>query len=454
MSHEIDPGRQDPREPARVLLAEDDDHTRGVVEELLSELDCRVESFADGGKALTHLKTAPAPACALLDVRLPGADGLEIFHRLREESPETPVILVTGYGSTDQAVRAMQEGAHYYFTKPVDFLLLRRTVEEILEKVRLRRELEEARRDGQDHGILTRDPAMLAVLERLDLVAELPTTVLIQGETGTGKELVARALHRKSGREGRFVIVNSAAIPADLLESELFGHERGAFTGAVQAKPGKLEQADDGTLFLDEVGELPPPLQAKILRVLEGHAVERVGGSRRREVDVRFVAATLRDLQGAVSDDSFREDLYHRLTPFTLELPPLRERPDDIPLLAHHFVRELAEAYDRPVRNLGPTALQALQAHDWPGNVRELRNVLEGAVIVCSGETLEVGHLPARPAWSDRESDEGPSTLEELERRAIEEALRRHDGNRTAAARSLGITRNQIRYKIDKHGLE
>ena len=438
---------------ARVLLAEDDGHARGIVEELLSELDCRIDSFADGGEVLAHLEGSPSPTCAVLDIRLPGADGLEIFRRLREEHPETAVILMTGYGNTDEAVEAMQGGAHYYFTKPVDFLLLRRIVEEILEKARLREKLEEARRSRGDHGILTRDPTMEAVLDRLQLVAGLPTTVLVQGETGTGKELVARALHRGSGREGHFVVVNCAAIPSDLLESELFGHERGAFTGAVQAKAGKLEGADGGTLFLDEVAELPTPLQAKILRVLEGHGVERVGGTRTRSVDVRFVAASHRNLQEAVREGSFREDLYHRLTPFTLELPPLRKRPDDIPLLAHHFLRELAEAYDRPVRALAPEALQALRAHDWPGNVRELRNVLEGAVIVCPGETLELAHLPPRPAWAEPRSD-APSTLEEMERRAIEDALRRYEGNRSAAARSLGITRNQIRYKIDKHGIE
>jgi transcriptional regulator with PAS, ATPase and Fis domain len=279
--------------------------------------------------------------------------------------------------------------------------------------------------------------------------------VLIRGETGTGKELVARAIHASGGRSsGPFVAVNCAAVPETLLESELFGYERGAFTGAVRAKPGKLELAEGGTLLLDEIGDMPTSLQGKLLRVLEDHLVERLGGTSARHVDVRFLAATNRDLERKVVEGGFREDLYHRLNLFPLTLPPLRERRDDIPLLAHHLLGRLAAAYRKELCEIEPAVIEALLRHDWPGNVRELRHVLEGATIVSQGPVLLRSHLPPRPAWSGRAASAAPSRLEELERSALVEALERAGGNRSAAARALHISRNQLRYKLKKHGLE
>ena len=441
--------------PPRVVVGEDDPVSRKLVTDFLADLDCSVTSYASGGALWERLEADGPPDCLLLDIRLPDLDGLEIFRRVRERWPALPVILITGQGSTDEAVAAMKHGAHYYFTKPVDFLLLQRTVGELLARRRLESELVEASGVAGRHGIIGRSPRIRRVVEQIDLVADLPTTVLVTGETGTGKELVARALHEGGARRaGPFVAVNCAAVPENLLESELFGYERGAFTGASQSKPGKLELAHGGTLLLDEVGDMALALQGKLLRVLEDRLVERLGGTSARQVDLRFVAATNRDLERKVAEGSFREDLYHRLNLFRITLPPLRERADDIPLLAHHLLRRVALAYGREIREIDPAAMEALCRHDWPGNVRELRHVLEGATIVCRGAVLERAHLPPRPAWSGSSATPRPSRLADLERTALREALAKAKGNQSAAARALNITRNQLRYKLKKHGLD
>jgi two-component system NtrC family response regulator len=441
--------------PARVVVAEDDAASRKLVVDFLGDLGCTVSAFSSGAEVWAHLAGNAPPDCLLLDIRLPGIDGLEIFRRVHESWPQVAVILITGQGSTHEAVQAMKDGAHYYFTKPIDFLLLRRTVSELLERRRLEDALARASGADADHGIVGGSPEIRAVRERIDLVADLPATVLITGETGTGKELVARAVHARGGRrDAPFVAVNCAAVPENLLESELFGFERGAFTGAARSKPGKLELAEGGTLLLDEIGDMPMSLQGKLLRVIEDRLVERLGGTSARRVDVRFLAATNRDLERRVREGSFRDDLYHRLNLFPIALPPLRERRDDIPLLAHHLLGKLALAYRKEIREIEPAVVEALLRHDWPGNVRELRHVLEGAVIVCQGPVLLRSQLPPRPAWSGRPAGESPSRLEELERKALVEALERCGGNQSAAARELSISRNQLRYKLKKHGLD
>jgi DNA-binding NtrC family response regulator len=437
------------------VVAEDDPVSSRIVGDFLADLGCTVSRFASGAAAWEHLLAGGPPDCLLLDIRLPELDGLEIFRRSRERWPHLAVILITGQGSTDEAVAAMKGGAHYYFTKPIDFLLLRRTVGELLERRRLEAALARAGHSGADHGIIGESSAMRAVRGQIDLVADLPATILITGETGTGKELVARAIHASGGRrEGPFIAVNCAAVPEPLLESELFGYERGAFTGASRTKPGKLELADRGTLLLDEVGDMPASIQGKLLRVLEDRMVERLGGTSARHVDVRFIAATNRDLERRVADGAFREDLYHRLHLFRITLPPLRARPDDVPLLAHHLLAQVGAGYRKDIRTIDAAVLDAFQRYDWPGNVREMRNVLESAIIVCPGPVLERGHLPPRAAWSPQTPASGPSRLAAVERRALTEALERAGGNQSAAARELNITRSQLRSRLRKHGLD
>lgn len=391
---------------ALVILVEDDSDTRKLIQDFLLDLGCEVLPFASGKDAWEHLDSGPPPDCLLLDIRLQDMDGREIFRRAQRRHPSLPVILMTAFGNTREGVEAMKEGAHYYFTKPVDFLLLRRTVGELLEKRRLQRELERLRDGARDrYGLVGETPSMRRALERIEMVADHPTTVLITGETGTGKELVAHAIHRASGRRDRpFVVVNCAAVPESLLESELFGYERGAFTGAARSKPGKLEKAHRGTLFLDEVGDMPLALQGKLLRVLEDKVVERLGALEGREVDVRFLAATNRNLPETVASGEFRHDLYYRLNLFEIPLPPLRDRQDDIPLLALHFVRELSPRYQREVRSIEPRALEALRAFDWPGNVRELKNVIESALICGLRDGPPQETLPATAGLGARPS--------------------------------------------------
>lgn len=436
-----------------IVLAEDDLSTQKVVCDFLQDLNCEVLAFASGKQVWDHLCAHPAPDCLLLDIRLPDLSGLEIFQRVHDLHPSLPVILITGFGNTDQAVQAIKQGAYYYFTKPIDFLLLQRTVGELLEKIRLRRQLARLQ-DGRDEfGLVGQHPSILQVRQRIRQVADLPTTVIITGETGTGKELVARALHAGGTRRSKpLVAINCAALPESLLESELFGFDKGAFTGATQGKPGKVELAHGGSLLLDEVGEMPLALQAKLLRVIETKTVERLGSVRGLQVDVRFLAATNRDLAELVTRGQFRQDLYFRLNPFEICLPPLRSRLDDIPLLIQHFLDELNRSYNRQIESVDPSVLEAFRRYDWPGNVRELKHILEGAAILCDTKRLKLAHLAPRPAWSDNVSRRS-SRLASVEESALVEALQRSKGNQSAAARELGISRNQMRYKMKKYGL-
>ena len=385
-----------------------------------------------------------------------------MLSRLLGRDPKPVLILLTAYGNIETAVEAMKRGAYDFLAKPVDLdrldLLLRRALAERrlgAENRRLKEQLD------SKHGfenIIGTSPAMREVFETIRQAAPTRATVLIQGESGTGKELVARALHQCSPRrEGPFVPVHCAALAPTLLESELFGHEKGAFTGAVERRRGRFEMADGGTLFLDEIGEIDASLQVKILRVLEERKFERVGGTETLSVDVRLIAATNRDLRKKVAEGSFREDLFYRLYVVNLTVPPLRERDGDVVLLAQHYLKALAAENGKKTRSITPEAMDALAAYSWPGNVRELRNVIERMVVLGTGERLDVRDLPA----AVRESSAGPAAgtaqagrvLRDAERQLIEDALRRHKGNRTKAAQELGISRRTLHRKLNEFGL-
>jgi two-component system response regulator PilR (NtrC family) len=388
---------------------------------------------------------------------------------VQESASETVVIVMTAFASTETAIEAMKTGAYDYITKPFKADHIKVTLRKALEKSALSRENRELRRRlasvEQGGEILGRSPKMEAVYQVLDRVAPTGVTVLVLGESGTGKELVARRLHALSGRGGPFVPVNCSAIPEGLVESELFGHVKGSFTGAIADKTGLFEQAQGGTLFLDEVGELPLPLQPKLLRAVQEGQIKRVGGNRELAVDVRIVSATNRDLKEEVDAGRFREDLYYRLNVVGLEIPPLRDRREDIPLLAHHFLEKYALAFGRPLAGFTREALERLEQYAYPGNVRELENVVERAVALETGEYVTPDSLPD-PLTRSRGSLTGDlpelpgeglaldELLESVEQRYLAEALRRVSGNKTEAARLLGITFRSFRYRLQKLGME
>ena len=455
-----------------VLVVEDDPHSLELTASFVRESGARVVTAVSVPDALAHLeRLGEEIVFVITDIKLREQSGLDLFRRLHADRPTLPIVLMTAYGSTDQAVAAMKEGAFYYFTKPVDFPMLLRIVQEALEKKSLATQLAlaHARLDAKGAGsILGTSQALKVALDHAASVAELDTTVLLLGETGTGKELFAEYIHERSARRDRqMVALNCAALPEQLLESELFGHERGAFTGAVARKPGKFEVADGGTVFLDEVGDLAQSLQAKLLRVLETKQIEPVGAIHEKPVDVRIIAATNQDLSTRVAEGTFREDLFYRLEAFPIVLPPLRERQADIPILAVHFLERYARQHNKPIEGFEPPALDALQSYRWPGNVRELRQYVERSVILTKRNTVGVDHLPprilqARTSPEPTRASGAPAPdgvapgdrviprLRELEREAVLAVLRETGGNRSEAARRLGLTRNQIRYRLQK----
>jgi len=437
-----------------ILLIDDDDSLRRVTEFTLHEAGYRVVCASSGEEGI-RLFGQEEPAVVITDMQMPGLSGEEVLHRVKQQRPETAVIVITAYGTVEKAVEAMKLGAFDYLTKPFGRDELRLTVERALAFQGLtaeNRRLRETLADRFDFSrLIGNSEQMQRVFDVVRRVAASEATVLLIGESGTGKELVARALHHGSDRrEGPFVAVNCAALPADLLESELFGHRRGAFTGAVKDRQGKFAQADGGTLFLDEIGELPLELQPKLLRALQERVVEPLGGTPRR-IDVRLVAATNRNLDAAMREGRFREDLYYRLAVIPLGLPTLRQRRDDIPLLLRHFlVKHGASAV-----KIEEEALRQLVAHDWPGNVRELENLVERLVLLRRDDTIGVADLPWRSA--PRESGSGvlnlpPEgySLEELEREAVVTALRRTGWNQTKAAAFLRIPRHTLLYRMEK----
>jgi two-component system response regulator FlrC len=427
----------------RILVVDDEQGIRDLVRDILASEGHDVETAADGPAALAILAGNP---CALVisDLRMPGMDGLELLDRIREEHPDTSVILLTAFGTIPQAVEAVRKGALDFLEKPVKSpKVLRGIVRRALRSASL-----PPAPTSPSTRIIREDPTSQEVFELLERVAPRDTTVLLTGESGSGKEVAARHLHALSRRaSGPFVAINAAAIPPNLLESELFGHEKGAFTGAETSRAGVFENADSGTLFLDEIGEMSPDLQTKLLRVLETQTFNRLGSSTPTEVDVRVIAATNQDLKRAVREKSFREDLYYRLSVFPVRMPPLRERPADILPLARHFASELSPV---PV-SITQAAGDALTSHSWPGNVRELRNAIERALVLVPEGPIDAPHLTLAPA---RDPGPGDSTLKDMERQAVIRALEKAGGNRKRAAEILGISLRNLQYKIKQYGLK
>jgi two-component system NtrC family response regulator/two-component system nitrogen regulation response regulator GlnG len=455
----------------KILLVDDERNVHYSFQRALGEA-FRIISAFSGEQALQKL-TSEAPQVVLLDVKLPDADGLAILQQIKSVDRDVPVILLTAYGTTETAITAMKHGAYDYLLKPVDIASLRGIMTKAL---RLRALTEQGDtlllpESTQATPLLGRSVVMQDLYKMIGRVAPTDTTVLISGESGTGKELVARAIHQHSLRADRpWVALNCAAIPEPLLESELFGHEKGAFTGAIERKPGSFEEASGGTLFLDEVGELPLAVQAKLLRTLQEKEIRRLGGRESLSIDVRIVAATNRDLEGAVAHGEFREDLYYRLNVIHLHLPPLRARQEDIPLLAQHFLTRYSRELERPVGGFAPEALEALSAHTWPGNVRELENTMKQALMTCRGylitaEDLRLGERPVprtRQAPTRDPLDEGLEQVllahagqayHRVEDRLIRKALELTKHNQVRAAHLLGITRNILRHRMKQFGL-
>ena len=444
----------------RLLVAEDDADMRDLLQDVLEEAGYETIVAVDGRAALAHIKQEHELIdLVITDVQMPGIKGDQLLAAVRQARAEAPVIVITAFGSVEQAVEMVKAGAFQYLTKPFQTAELLRTVEQGLERsapqraqARLRREMPSA-----PVRIIGASRAMRELFDLVGRAARSNSTVLIAGESGTGKELVARAIHDMSGRRGAFVPVNCAAIPADLIEAELFGHTGQAFTGARQARAGLFEAADGGTIFLDEVGELPPTVQPKLLRVLQEGAVRSVGADREREVNVRTVAATNRDLEKDVREGRFREDLYWRLNVINLRVPPLRERPFDIPLLVEHFINKAAETAHSEPLNVSPEALAILTAYSWPGNVRELENAIERAAAFAHSTTLMPEDLPERVRASGgaaaiiARSRAKHLTIQELEREYILETLRHTGGNKSRAAEMLGLDRKTLYRKLDEY---
>ncbi len=448
-----------------VLVIDDETGSRESMAIALEKAGLAVRTFDDARKALEYLDENDQARLAVCDLRMPGMDGLGFLQEVRERKLDLCVMLVTAYGSIESAVEAMRVGADDYLTKPVDLYELRQRVMNLIEKQQLKEEVSNLRemldkRYGFE-SIIGRSAPMEHLFEQMRLVAPTRSSVLIIGESGTGKELVANAVHRASPRRNeRFLAINCGAIPSDILESELFGHERGAFTGAVARKIGKFELAHRGSLFLDEISELYPELQVKLLRVLEERQIMRVGGGELIPVDFRLIAATNRDLEKEVSDGRFREDLYYRLKVVTLRIPPLRERPGDIPQLAEHFLNLFAQEHGKPPMRLSQGALELLSRYAWPGNVRQLRNVIESAVVFTQGEEIGAADLPVEVRESSTVSTTGlpvqsvvgePRTMADIERQAILETLARTAGHRARAADILGIGLRTLQRKLKEY---
>jgi DNA-binding NtrC family response regulator len=448
---------EEARTKARVLVVEDDDETRLALSDALEDLGHHVRSESTAELALNALEQDDVDA-VLTDVRMPGMSGIELCRRLSGDRPNVPVVVMTAYGDVDSAVGALRAGAFDFITKPFSVDGVAEVLDSAIDHGRQSSPVQRLSSGEPEshafHGLVGSSPAMRALQQRIGRAAATDSTVLITGESGTGKELVARAIHEASERsKGPFVGVSCAAVPHDILEAELFGHEKGAFTGAVQARIGLFEQATRGTLFLDEIGDMPLALQPKLLRVLQERRVRPLGASREVLLDTRIVAATNRDLEGAVRGGQFREDLHFRIKVLHLHLPPLREREHDVLELAQYFLARAGGGS----KTLSPEAEQQLLGYDWPGNVRELENAMHAAVALSSGQQVGVDELPTTvrqrrgPAVTNSER---PSTLEEMERRHIEIVLKAVGWNKARAARKLGIDRATLYRKLSRFGLD
>ncbi len=442
-----------------ILIVDDEKNTREALSKILSEDGYDVLSAADGYQALDIIGR-DLPDLILADLKMPGMNGIELLSRIREKGHEIPLVLMTAYGTVETAVDALKKGAEDYLTKPVDFDALQKQIERILSRGRMAREIKELRERLRDkyrfENIIGSSPQMQSIFKTIHQIAASRATVLITGESGTGKELVAAAIHQNGDRAGgAYVKVSCSALAENLLESELFGHEKGAFTGALYSRQGRFEIADGGTLFLDEIGEITRATQVKLLGFLQDREFERVGGNKRFSVDVRLIAATNKDLEKAVADGSFRQDLYYRLNVITIEMPPLREKPSDIPSLVDHFVKKYTRENDKEIEGVTPNAMIALMAYPWPGNVRELENAVERAVVMCNERTIGHRHFPAVTGSRDADSSDAPSipgsTLAEIEKYSIQKTLEAVGGNRTRAAEMLGVSLRKIQYKLKEY---
>jgi two-component system response regulator AtoC len=455
-------------ETHRILVVDDEVKMRRLLEMSLKNMGHEVIQAGDGEEALNCLGEAPFDL-VMTDLNMPRLSGMELLRSLRERGDDVPVIVLTAFGSIETAVEAMKLGAADYIIRPFEMETVELAVTRALAMGAMQRE-NRFLRDEIERGwgeFIGRSPKMVELYALIQQVAPARSSVLITGETGTGKELVARAIHQASGRGGLFVPINCAAIPADLLESELFGHQKGAFTGAHRDRMGKFELASGGTIFLDEITEMPVPLQAKLLRVVQEASVERLGAQFGVKVDLRIVAATNRDPAQAVTEGALRQDLFFRLNVVRIDVPPLRERKDDIPVLARHFLHKYSGELGRPVPRLTEAALQSLLAYPWPGNIRELENLMERTSVLCRGTTVDAQFLPADLTASagDRASvpaagegiDQESLLLEEqlstLEKRLLRAALQRSGDNKSAASRLLGVSERTLWYKIKKYGL-
>ena len=444
----------------RILVVDDEASARSGLEKLLRQSGYVVDTAKDGNEALTVAAERP-PEVVVTDLKMPGMDGMTLLGKLREADRDLPVIVATAFGEVSSAVAAMRAGASDYLTKPIDIDALLVAIERARERRALRVEAENLRRQLRERdaeglqGLIGASPAMQKVYRTARQVAASRATVLVTGESGTGKGELARAIHALSPRSrSPFISLHCAAIPETLLESEMFGHEKGSFTGADRRRVGRFEQANGGTLFLDEIGEISPLVQTKLLRVLQERNLERVGGSETINIDVRVIAATNRDLVTEVREGRFREDLYYRLNVVHLEMPPLRLRGSDVLVLANAFLRRFAEDNKKPVEELSEEARTKVLAHRWPGNVRELENAIERAVVLCEGSRIEAGDLP----FEDAQPMKGPvrvpgSTMAEVERWAILATLEATGGSTAKAAELLDISVRTIQYRLHEYGV-
>jgi len=455
-----------PAEQATILVVDDDPGHLTTLQAIIKSWGYKVEAADDGVKAVERIKEKPFDL-VLMDVRMTVMSGIEALKLIKEYNPAIPILIMTAYSSVESAVEALKAGAYDYLTKPLDFEVLKLAIERSLEHIGLKTEnraLKERLASSFDlKNIIGKSGPMKELLEMVAMIAPSEATVLITGESGTGKELIAKSVHFNSARKDKpFVVVNCAALTETLLESELFGHEKGAFTGADKRREGHFMQANKGTIFLDEIGEMSATTQAKVLRVIQEREIQRVGSDDMIKVDVRILAATNRDLQRDVSEGRFREDLFYRLNVVTLRIPPLRERREDTPLLAQHFLEKLGKRNRKQLKGFSPLAMDMLIKYDWPGNVRELENAVERAVILSPGDYITENDLPmsvtevyrqegspARPAQLANQ----PQSLEEIEKEAILAAFEATGGNKSETARKLGINRRTLYKKLEKFGV-
>jgi len=456
----------------KILIVDDEHSMREFLSIILQKEGHTVVTASNGSTALEYLASDTFDI-VLTDIRMPGISGLDILKQIREHYPDTITIMITAYASTETAIEAMKQGAYDYIAKPFKVEEIKLIVRNALEKQKLRQEntvlkkkIQEWTTSGLIGGIVGKSPAILAIIELIAKIADSPSTVLITGESGTGKELVARAIHNYSKRKNKpFIAINCSAIPEGLLESELFGHVKGAFTGAIMNKEGLFEAANGGTLFLDEIGDIPLSFQAKLLRVLEDKKIKRVGSNQEISVDVRIIAATNKDLRKAISEGTFREDLFYRLDVIPIKVPPLRERKEDIPLLVNHFVSRFSRILGKEVRGVSREAMERLMQHHWKGNVRELENVIERAVTLGGGPIIELhnieeslsrninSRIPLPPGDIPPEGIDLDEMLASIEKHFLLKALHRANGVKKDAAKLLGLDFRSFRYRLSKYNI-